>query len=1045
MPTFELIEESTPDRPVQMQAVRPRPAAKAPTEPTFELVGEVSPPQPSGGVMNVLKQIPGGATAALVEVGQTLKEAGDFIRDSVPLLKELDPGDQFQVPIPQFEEPQGAVAGVVKSATQFLTAFLPFSKLAKGVGITGAFAKGMTAGALADLTAFDPDDPKLSDMINELAPSLKNPITEYLASDPTDSSAEKRMKRMLEGAGLGVLTEAVFRSIKAISAARKAKTLRVAEQMPDQLPASSGGANLPESPVGSNQIGEVPSGGGVSEDLQANFLKESVEPNPPVPRLATTPVASSEPLPKYAGSINLERMQTDDGVKRAIVEASEAIPKRAPITADESIELAASLGYTLDDAEKLATATQAQRHGAKAARDVLAATAEAYDQARTVFAASQSPADFAKLKSAETAFLRAFNATQKIASEMGFGLQSFRQTAKADLRSVTEKQINKLLAQLLNKGPIADEITKRLAALDKTNPEEIHTFLEYLSTKTATTPDKLFEAFLASILSGPQTHAANLLGNFANVAIRPIERVVTAGVDLFLSPIKSRDRFFGEAAVDMMGIVGAFDDAVRGFSRTMRTGMASFGTKFEVAEAGAKIGGKAGHIIRTPLRFLSASDEFFKILAQGGDLRAQAYRLGVKRGLKGKALRDFTIDLSKSPTEEMIKASQNEAAYRTFTKELGEKGQRISLSIRSLPGVRYLAPFVRTPINIAKFGLERTPLKAFDLLRMAAKGKLVRNGEMSEEVGKLAIGVGLQAWVASQVIAGNITGSGPGDPADRSALLKTGWQPQSLRLFGEYHSYSRLEPFATALGIMADATELVQAGLESGAISEIDKDELVNNLMAIVVQNISDKTFLQGLTDTSNVLSDPGRYFARWSQQRVRALIPNVIGQAARAQDPQVRRITDMYDAIRAQLPKIGDFEGRQGLYPVRDYFGEPVEQQGNFWYRYLVPIRTSRIESTPTEERIAEVGARILPLGKTILMDNTKVELTPEEYDRYQVLAGKWAKITVEGIAGGIASLTYEQQREMIEDAFARGRKIGRTMMKAELRKTHPELKDLR
>lgn len=1047
MPTFELIE----DTPATFELID--------DPPTFELVDEAAPTGnpnqraelisaegPVSGkqefsVGNTLQQIPAGITAAAVETGEALKSVGDYIRDKVPFIKEIDPGDQFSVPIPEFEEPKSLPASLVKGASQFLAAFLPFSRVAKAVGVTGAFTRATAAGAAADILAFDPDDPTLSRTINNLAPALKNPLTEFLDAGPDASDAEKRFKRALEGAGLGALTEGVFRAAKALKSAKNARALESATQaIPDQQPIA---AAIDDAAPIQAQVGDVtPSPSLVGEDIPLSVAKESQKPNPPLPRLSTELPDGTTEIPKYAGSINLERMQTDDGVKRAMMEAADVIPKRAPITADESIELAATLGYTLDDAERLATATQAQRHGAKAARDVLATVAETYEAARRAFVESQSPADLARLKSAETAFLRSFNATQKIASEMGFGLQSFRQAGKADFRTVTEKQINKLMAQLLNKGRISDDLTKRLASLDKDNPVEVHAFLEYMGTQTATTPDKLFEAFLASILSGPQTHAANVLGNMANIAIRPLERAATASVDLFMRPIKPRDRFFGEAAVDIMGILGSVDDAVKAFNRTMKTGMVSFGTKFEVAEAGAKIGGKAGNIIRTPLRLLSASDEFFKILARGGDLRAQAYRMGVKEGLQGRRLIRYVADLAAKPTEEMVKAAQTEATYRTFTKELGESGQTISRTLRAIPGIRYIAPFVRTPINIAKFGLERTPLKAFDLIRMASKGQLSKNGELSEEVGKLAIGLGLQTWIASQVIAGNITGSGPGNDADRRALLQTGWQPQSLRIGDEYYSYSRLEPFATAFGIMADATELVQAGLEAGAISEIDKDELINDMMAVVVQNISDKTFLQGLTDTSNVLSDPKRYFARWSQQRVRAVIPNVVGQAARAQDPQLRRVNSMFDAIRAQLPKIGEFDGRQGLYPIRDFWGEPIEQPGNFWYRYLVPIRTSTIEGTMAEERVREVGARLSALSKDITIGNTKVELDDAEYDRYQELAGKWAKIKVEGIVPGLTGLTHEVQREQIEQAFKSGRDIGLSMMKIELMKTHPELR---
>jgi len=67
---------------VQMQARRPKPK--------FTVANDDPNAAPAtGGLSNILEQIPAGATAAAVEVGETIKEAGDFIRDRFQPLKKL--------------------------------------------------------------------------------------------------------------------------------------------------------------------------------------------------------------------------------------------------------------------------------------------------------------------------------------------------------------------------------------------------------------------------------------------------------------------------------------------------------------------------------------------------------------------------------------------------------------------------------------------------------------------------------------------------------------------------------------------------------------------------------------------------------------------------------------------------------------------------------------------------------------------------------------------------------------------------------------------
>lgn len=91
-------------------------------------------------------------------------------------------------------------------------------KLAGRIGKTGAeIAKGALAGAVA----FDPHEERFSDLIENF-PTLSNPATRYLRSDPTDPAWEGRFKNAMESIGLDAAV------VGAIALGAKALKLRQA-------------------------------------------------------------------------------------------------------------------------------------------------------------------------------------------------------------------------------------------------------------------------------------------------------------------------------------------------------------------------------------------------------------------------------------------------------------------------------------------------------------------------------------------------------------------------------------------------------------------------------------------------------------------------------------------------------------------------------------------------------------------------------------------------------------------------------------------------
>lgn len=107
-------------------------------------------------------------------------------------------------------ESKSVGAGLIEGVANFATAFIPVAgvlgKVGKGTALASkagslTWKGNLLAGAVADFTAFDGNEARLSDLIQNT--SFANPVTEWLASDESDSELYGRLKNVIEGATLG--------------------------------------------------------------------------------------------------------------------------------------------------------------------------------------------------------------------------------------------------------------------------------------------------------------------------------------------------------------------------------------------------------------------------------------------------------------------------------------------------------------------------------------------------------------------------------------------------------------------------------------------------------------------------------------------------------------------------------------------------------------------------------------------------------------------------------------------------------------------------
>jgi hypothetical protein len=580
-----------------------------------------------------------------------------------------------------------------------------------------------------------------------------------------------------------------------------------------------------------------------------------------------------------------------------------------------------------------------------------------------------------------------------------------------------------------------EAIRAKLGDLMDRNPLMFNKTLQDM--RQATSLDKVYEVWMNGLLSGPQTHAVNFLSNAATDMWRVVESGVSGVADAARVAVTGgpRERYVGEALADLHGQVMGLNDAVRAALSGWREQPSELG-KVEFRHA---IEGGLGKAVRMPSRALEASDQFWRTLGSRGSLNALAYRQALQEGLEGTARSQRIAELVSNPPDALKKAVDAESVYRTFRQEPDQATATFMRLRNQVPGMKYIVPFVNTPMNIAKFGIERSPLiflsPGFYQTMKAGGGAAVDAGT------KVALGsslLGLGAYLAGN---GIVSGGGPQDPAERQALYTSGWQPYSIKVGDQRVSYGRIEPLSIVFGLGADFAEIA----DKMALEKEDASAALA-LFPALQRNLTNKTFLKGITDFVEMYNDSGRFFQSWLQSTLGSAIPTGVAAAARAYDPTMRSPQGVVEGMQARIP--GQSEN---VPPLRDIWGQPAVRVGSFGEILLSPLRrTVDPNDYPTQELlrlqpIAEAtGIPMLPgsPAKALQIKGQKMEMTREEYDAYVETSGGLARRLWETVVSnkGYQEMPDGEKAQMANKVFDKARDAARKLTLVQIGMKRPD-----
>ena len=697
-----------------------------------------------------------------------------------------------------------------------------------------------------------------------------------------------------------------------------------------------------------------------------------------------------ENAPNLAGNIRLDKLDSPEAIKRALVQTEKVTggfdaARRGRITQAETKSLAADLGMTADDLLRRRKGQAFNAEQALAARQILARSATDLVNAAKRIARVQNPGDELEAAFREV-WLRHAAIQEQVSgmtAEAGRLLQQFRMTA--DSRDAG--QVLSSLGDSLGGGVRLRDVAGRIVQLEAagTTPGGINRFA--LKAISPTWKDKATELYINSLLSGPQTHAVNILSNTLTSLAQIPEHAagaVVGSVRRLLPNQADTDRvLFSEVGARAAGMVSGAREGMRAAARAFLTGDSADAINKVENQQMRAIPGVAGSVIRTPTRLLSAEDELFKGMASRMEMNGLAIRQAKSEGLRGKAARDRAADLVLNPTDDMLKRSFDYARYLTFQTPLehGSFAAGVSSATQRRQELKLLLPFVRTPMNLLKFAAERSP--AAPIMRSWRREVEAGGARRDMALARMAVGTGVAAAMYEMAAAGHITGGGPADQAKRRLMLANGWEPYSLKVGDRYYSYARLDPFSTTIGTAADLYDLTDN------TSDDEKDGSAMMLAAAILNNLSSKTWLSGLSSALEAVNDPGRYLSNFLARTAGAIaVPALVAQTARETDPIIREARSPLDRIRSRVPGLSD-----DLYPRRDVLGRVVQSEGGIGPDMASPIWTSTARNDPTLRGLIDAEVSIAPPNRKYTAAGKSVAWTPAEYDQLQQATGELAK----------------------------------------------------
>lgn len=1015
-----------------------------------------------------------------------------------------------------FGETTTVLGSLAEGLVQFASALIPGGVLARAGGRLlglGSKAQTFTKFAAADALAFKGNEPRLSDVAQSIFEGtiLENPITDFLASDKDDSEFLGRIKNVLEGIGLGAVFSPFSRVLKNYKN-HLSKGLEEASEETSE-------AALKDLVEMEDVINKVAAGEPLEEaaeegvlHLRPASLGERLASSEQFPALADEMTKKVEkvfrenknkPLEDIIGDVirlfNTDHLLDDktgaklwDLVGTSItphikdflktqtnkVTKREAVRRVMSESADSFNLGSTGMDNLLNEISRGAAEVERSAVTLIQAKTLLNTL---HKQIRPIASAITSGQIIGPAK--DEALGRLFR-LQGLTARLAADIEAFSRGGgrlvqsgnirfgKVNLRADVDAIKSFREAGLTD--PQIDSMVARLAASDSDKALVSALDERVLGRRVG---DAFMEIYVNGLLSGVGTQAVNVVSTAVQSMLLPMER-------MFGGLLNGDTRQIKEGLRTYVGMFMSVSDSVRMAWKSFKAHNSFVDLPSEKMQVIPKaltadnLGATGtviapfidavGGITRMPSRMLGTADEFFKQMLYRGDAYARGVGTAVEEGLTSatdistrawQLVNDSFSVGGRGLDEEALRVARRGTFTTPFAP--GTFGKSFETFLKTNPAGRLLrvfVPFVRTPLNIITETIDRTPL--LGQMRKSLRQQIESPNPRiaAEALGRVAMGNTFFMAMTTMAFNGVIQGFGPVDERERQKKMMTGWRPYSVEVGDQYIEFSRLDPWGAILGMAADYASM------ASELSDDENKQHASSIGIMLANNLTNKTYLRGISELANVLVDPENNFEQWSRNFVSSLVPNILRDFNG--DPHLREVQTLTEALarKVNLPWMG--VSSRNLAPKRDMLGEPIEAAPGAFAgvlqsvgipNHLNPVKSGTETTDKVRKTIASLPVRTSLPAKSIEGIDTSQFINPKTgqnaWDRLQQLVATTkisGKTLHESLLERIESQRFKALEEFDNTGKARASIIEKTISRFRLKarkqmfKEFPELEAL-
>lgn len=605
----------------------------------------------------------------------------------------------------------------------------------------------------------------------------------------------------------------------------------------------------------------------------------------------------------------------------------------------------------------------------------------------------------------------------------------------------------KLTPEMLNKITNSEN-----AKVLEQNLNEVYKELGQQVTKT--TAQKIDAWRYFSMLANPRTHIRNIVGNTAMGGVQGIKNKVAGGIESAVSKINP-DMERNHTVIPASKEVKAFAKAdIENVIDRLGLNENKYNPKTRLENN-----------MRT-----FKSDAMENTIGKAFDLNNKALEAEDGWGLKAgyvKALSEYMTANKLTPdtiTDQQLGKARNFAIEQAKEATFHQDSQLASL-INQLSNKNKFSkfvldatlPFKKTPINVAKAGLEYSPVglvksAVYDTVQLR-KGNITAN-KYIDNISKGLTGTGIALVGYALANCGVLKATGSDDEDKEKFEEGRGSQNYAITIGNNTYSLDWLAPSGIPLFIGAECYELMKTQKEKKTSSS-DEDEYYNKVVdasmnildsfSNAMNPMTEMSMLSGLTSalksydqgSSKMLAGIGTNSIK---SYVNQFIPTALGQIAKTTDEYERNTTSTktgvlpkaIDTTRTQI--MNKIPGLRQKLPIKtDIWGQEQKQSDNIALRALenavFPWARKELNSNNVDKEITKVyentgESSVFPdtINKNLTIDKKKYVMTSKEFAKYKKQFGETSYELLKNLVNsdGYKKLSDSQKQLAIEKIYS-------------------------